>query len=203
MWLRFRARRTVFRLGLVTCLAGLTACGGSSHASRKPADLTVSLPVLDSREVKLDTGSAVDGNLRFTPLAVECGITYLIGTHAEIDYRGQLCRLRLAVANVDNTFHHFDTSAQRLVDTTGKAVAPDIQSLDIKRQDPDPLIGAGDTLIVSLYFALDPGRTPMTIVLRGDNDPSGIGTTVTAPHHRDGVRITIPKQALYKPKPIF
>ena len=203
MGLPFRPGRLIFRLCLAGLCTGLAACGSGSHANRKPADLTVHIPVVDSREVPLDVGAAIDGNLRLTPLAVECGITYLIGTHAEIDYKGQLCRLRLAVANIDNTFHHFDTGVQRLVDTTGKAVAPDAQSLDIKRQDPDPLIGAGDTLVIAIYFALDPGRTPEAIVLRGDHDPSGIGTTVTAPHHKDGVRITLPKQALYKPKPIF
>jgi len=192
--------------GLVVLIitVSLPACGSSAAKSRPPADLTVHIPRTDARDVPFSPqASTIDGNLRLTPLAAECGLTYLIGTHAEIDFKGQLCRLRLTVENVDNSFHRFDTTAQRLLDTTGKAVAPDGQAMDVKRQDREPLIGAGDALVLSLYFALAPHHVPAAFVLRGDNDPSGVGTSVTAPHRPQGVAVPIPRRALYTPKPIF
>jgi hypothetical protein len=192
-------------LGTAAAIIVLAACGGSGKLkSASSTDLTLHLPLTDEREIPISpAAAATDGNLQLTPLAAECGLTYLIGTHAEVDYKGQLCRIRVAVRNADNTFHGFDTTMQRLVDTKGKAVKPDPQAMDIKRQDQQPTLGAGATVVVSLYFALDPGRVPKTVVLRGDNDPSGIGTTVTTKHHPGGVIITIPAQALYKPKPVF
>jgi hypothetical protein len=146
--------------------------------------------------------AGVDGNLRLTPLGVECGITYQIGTHAEIDYSGQLCRLHLAVQNLDKSVHAFETTAQRLVDTSGVSKPPDYQAMDVARQVDPVQLGGNDAAVVTLYFALGKGKVPKQIELHGDNDPTGIGTTVTAPHSPHGVVLIIPKRALYKPNPI-
>ncbi len=144
----------------------------------------------------------IDGNLRLTPLGVECGITYQIGTHAEIDYSGQLCRLHLAVQNLDKSVHAFDTAAQRLVDRDGLSKPPDYQAMDVARQLNPVQLGGNDTAVVTLYFSLAKGKVPKQIELHGDHDPTGIGTTVTAPHATHGVVLVIPRQALYKPNPI-
>jgi len=186
------------------------ACSGSSHpaAASSPTpgatpSLTFKLPASDVREVLLPAGDAgVDGNLRLTPLGIECGITYQIGTHAEIDYSGQLCRLHLAVQNLDKSFHSFDTTAQRLIDRDGLAKPPDHEAMDVARQLDSVQLGGNDAVVVSLYFELAKGKVPKEIQLHGDNDPTGIGTTVTAPHSPHGVVLVIPKQALYKPNPI-
>jgi hypothetical protein len=152
--------------------------------------------------VLASSDGGIDGNMRLTPLGIECGITYQIGTHAEIDYSGQLCRLHLAVQNLDKSVHNFETTAQRLIDTAGLALAPDHQAMDVARQvDPVPL-GGNDTAVVTLYFNLAKGKVPKEIALHGDNDPTGIGTTVTAPHRPHGIVLVIPRQALYKPDPI-
>ena len=140
--------------------------------------------------------------MRLIPLGIECGITYQIGTHAEIDYSGQLCRLHLAVQNLDKSVHAFDTTAQRLVDTNGMAKPPDYQAMDVARQVNPVQLGGNDTAIVTLYFNLAKGKVPKEIQLHGDNDPTGIGTTVTAPHPPHGVVVVIPRRALYKPNPI-
>jgi hypothetical protein len=144
----------------------------------------------------------IDGNLRLMPLGIECGITYQIGTHAEIDYSGQLCRLHLAVQNLDRSVHAFEATAQRLIDTGGLAKAPDPQAMDVARQVDPVQIGGNDSAVVTLYFSLAKGKVPKEIQLHGDNDPTGIGTTVTAPHSPHGVVLVIPRQALYKPNPI-
>ena len=198
------------RTTLGACLSGLlligsvAGCGSGPSKSRSPADLAIHLPPVDSRDVPyLPAAATTDGNLRLTPLAAECGITYLIGTHAEIDFKGQLCRLRLAVQNVDNGFHTFDTTAQRLVDTTGKASPPDLQAMNVKRQDQQPILGAGDVLVMTLYFGLPDDHVPASFVLHGDNDPSGIATSATARHAPHGVTVAIPPRARYTPKPIF
>ncbi|MCW2545553.1 MAG: hypothetical protein JWN96_13 [Mycobacterium sp.] len=128
------------RLGLTSLavLAALVACGSSKRSSA----LSMQVPRVDEREVALSADqAATDGNLRLTPLAVECGITYLIGTHAEVDFKGQLCRFRLAIQNVDNTFHHFDSTIQRLVDTTGRTIAPDTAAMEVKRRSPTQSLG--------------------------------------------------------------
>jgi hypothetical protein len=187
-----------------------SACSGSSHpaASASPTprttpSLTFNLPASDAREVLLPASDAgVDGNLQLTPLGVECGITYQIGTHAEVDYSGQLCRLHLAVQNLDKSVHAFETTAQRLVDTDGVSKPPDHQAMGVARQVDPVQLGGNAAAVVTLYFELAKGKTPKEIQLHGDNDPTGIGTTVTAPHSPHGVVLVIPRQALYKPNPI-
>jgi hypothetical protein len=188
---------------------GIAACSGSSHpAAAAPTatptpQLTFRFPASDAREVLLPTSDAGnDGNLRLTPLGVECGITFQIGTHAEIDYSGQLCRLHLAVTNLDKSVHSFETTTQRLIDRDGAAKAPDPQAMDVARQVDPVQIGGNDTAVVTLYFSLAKGKTPQEFQLHGDNDPTGIGTTVTAPHLPHGLIVVIPRKALYKPNPI-
>jgi hypothetical protein len=161
------------------------------------------MPASDAREVLLPASDAgVDGNLRLIPLGVECGITYQIGTHAEIDYSGQLCRLHLAVQNEDKSVHAFETTAQRLIDRGGLAKAPDPQAMDVARQVDPVSIGGNDAAVVTLYFSLAKGRVPEEFQLHGDHDPTGIGTTVTAPHLPHGLLVQIPAKARYKPNPI-
>lgn len=195
---------------MVPAIAASAACSSASHPaavpSPKPAatpSLTLQLPASDAREVLLPASDAgIDGNLRLTPLGVECGITYQIGTHAEIDYSGQLCRLHLAVQNLDKSVHAFDTTAQRLIDRDGNAKPPDHQAMDVARQPDSVQLGGNAVAVVALYFELAKGKVPKEIQLHGDRDPTGIGTTVTAPHSPHGVVLVIPRQALYKPNPI-
>jgi hypothetical protein len=205
------ARRLLVAVaGVPAAILALGACSGSSHPSSggtpSPSatpSLTLRLPASDAREITLPASEAgVDGNLRLIPLGIECGITYQIGTHAEIDYSGQLCRLHLAVQNLDKSVHSFETSAQRLIDRDGTAKAPDQQAMDVARQVDPVQLGGNDTAIVALYFDLAKGKVPKEIQLHGDNDPTGIGTTVTAPHLPHGLVVVIPRAALYKPNPI-
>ena len=202
----------LLKLGPAGVLAVLAvgACSNSSHPSAAPSpqaavtpSLTLKLPASDAREVLLPASDAgQDGNLRLMPLGVECGITYQIGTHAEIDYTGQLCRLHLAVTNLDRSVHSFETTAQRLIDTDGNAKAPDPQAMDVARQVDPVQLGGNDTAVIMLYFSLAKGKIPQQIELHGDHDPTGIGTTVTAPHLPHGLVVVIPHKALYKPNPI-
>ena len=188
----------------------LAACSSSSHPAASPSQhvsatpsLSLKLPASDAREVLLPASDAgVDGNLRIIPLGVECGINYQIGTHAEIDYSGQLCRLHVAVQNLDKSVHAFETTAQRLIDRDGAAKPPDPQAMDVARQIDPVQIGGNDTAIVTLYFSLAKGKVPKEFQLHGDHDPTGIGTTVTAPHLPHGLVVVIPSRALYKPNPI-
>jgi hypothetical protein len=202
--------RRVALAAAVTPVMAAAACSSSSHPATAPPpsasatpSLTLKLPASDAREVLLPPSAAgVDGNLRLIPLGIECGITYQIGTHAEIDYSGQLCRLHLAVQNLDKSVHSFETTDQRLIDTDGVAKPPDYQAMDVARQVDPVQLGGNDTAIVTLYFNLAKGKIPQRIELHGDNDPTGIGTSVTAPHLPHGLVLVIPKQALYKPNPI-
>ena len=189
-------------LAVSGCSGSHPAAGSAPTPSATPS-LTLRLPASDAREITLPaSGAGVDGNLRLIPLGIECGITYQIGTHAEIDYSGQLCRLHLAVQNLDKSVHSFQTSAQRLIDRDGDAKAPDPQAMDVARQVDPVQLGGNDTVIVTLYFNLAKGKVPKEIQLHGDNDPTGIGTTVTAPHLPHGLVVEIPRAALYKPNPI-
>ena len=193
------SRRLLALTATAAVLVG-SGCSSSSHpADSTPAvsatpSLTLRLPASDAREILLPASDAgVDGNLRLTPLGVECGITYQIGTHAEIDYSGQLCRLHLAVQNLDKSVHSFETTAQRLVDRDGLATAPDYQAMDVARQVDPVQLGGNDTAIVTLYFNLAKGKVPKEIQLHGDHDATGIGTTVTAPHLPHGLVVPIPR----------
>ncbi len=202
------SRRLLALTATAAVLVGSGCSSSSPPAGSTPAvsatpSLTLRLPASDAREILLPASDAgVDGNLRLTPLGIECGITYQIGTHAEIDYSGQLCRLHLAVQNLDKSVHSFETTAQRLVDRDGLAKAPDYQAMDVARQVDPVQLGGNDTAIVTLYFNLAKGKVPKEIQLHGDHDTTGIGTTVTAPHLPHGLVVPIPRQALYKPNPI-
>jgi hypothetical protein len=199
---------TVRRLAVavVSAVLSFAACSSPArHPASSPAasPLTLRLPASDAREVALPSSEGrVDGNLLIVPLGVECGLTFLIGTHAEIDFSGQLCRLHVAVENQDRSVHSFATGSQRLIDRGGIAVPPDHLAMEVTRQIESVQIGGNDTAVVTLYFKLATGKQPVAFELHGDQDPTGIGTTVTAPHLPRGLIVTIPKEAMYQPKPI-
>jgi hypothetical protein len=130
---------------LLVLLAGsvlLTGC--TSTPARTPPPVTTTTPYART------PGDCA--KLTVTTLAVQPGITYMIGTHAEWDPKGQLVRIRVAITNSDATYHTTRTSDYRLLDAAGAEYATSVDAMRIKRQPDEVEIGAADRLEVELWY---------------------------------------------------
>lgn len=101
--------------------------------------------------------------LTVTPVAVQPGITYIIGTHAEWDPKGQLVRVRVAIVNSDATFHTTRTTDYRLLDAAGAEYPTSVDGMRIKRQPGEVEIGAGDRLEVELWYDIPTAAAPRSL----------------------------------------
>lgn len=96
-------------------------------------------------------------------MAVQPGITYMIGTHAEWDPKGQFVRVRVAIVNSDATFHTTRTTDYRLVDAAGAEYSTNVDGMRIKRQPGEAEIGAGDRLEVELWYDIPTAAVPHSL----------------------------------------
>ncbi|MGF6880637.1 hypothetical protein ABIA39_000518 [Nocardia sp. GAS34] len=101
--------------------------------------------------------------LTVTPLVVQPGIGYVIGTHAEWDPKGQFVRIRVAITNSDATYHTTRTSDYRLLDAAGAEYPTSVDAMRIKRQPDAVEIGAGDRLEVELWYDIPTTTTARSL----------------------------------------
>jgi hypothetical protein len=128
------------------------------------------------------------GNLTFRPTGLTCGMHWAFGTHAELEAKGQFCRLGVVVENVDSTFHDVVLAQQRLFDATGRAYPPSFDVMRAKRQPDSITIGARDAVELDLWFDVAANAQVNAARFIGDNDPSGIDLVVNTPHPPGGAR---------------
>lgn len=169
--------------GLGVLVGRLTAPGGPSELAARPA--RVGETVLSGAAVRY-------GNLSLRPTGLTCGLHWVVGTHADQEARGQFCRLGLEATNVDSTFHDLTTARQRLVDAAGHAYGPSDQAMRIERQPDVATVGARDAVALDVWFDVPTTAKIVEARLVGDDDPSGIATTVTTPRTPSGVRVRLP-----------
>ncbi|MBL7488673.1 hypothetical protein I6A60_28605 [Frankia sp. AgB1.9] len=192
---RTREPRRVRRLLLVVGAAvGLLAVGGGLGflGGRLSAPVGRSADRAVRPEEKVQHAAAVRyGNLTFRPTGLTCGMHWAFGTHAELEAKGQYCRLGVVVENVDSTFHDLVTGKQRLVDSAGKAYAPSFDAMRAKRQPDSITIGARDAVEIDLWFDVPAGGRIDAARLVGDDDPSGIDDVVNTPRPSGGARVPL------------
>jgi hypothetical protein len=131
------------------------------------------------------------GNLTFRPTGLTCGLHWAFGTHAELEAKGQYCRLGVVVENVDSTFHDLVTTKQRLVDSAATGYAPSFDVMRAKRQPDSITIGARDAVEIDLWFDVPAKARIDAARLVGDDDPSGIDAVVNTPRPSGGARVAL------------
>jgi hypothetical protein len=99
--------------------------------------------------------------------------------------------MRLRVRSDDATFHTFDLDAQRLLLSSGPAVAPAPDVMSIKRQPDKVELGARNVVELDLWFEPPTGAQPVALMLRGDLDTDEGGPSVVPAKSREAlVRLT-------------
>ena len=103
-------------------------------------------------------------------IAVESGLTYIVGTHAEFTPKyGQFLRIRVSVSNDDPDFHTVHTMVSALIDAAGVSHLPNRDAMLIKRQPADLELGGNDEAQFELWYDLAPATRPVAVALRQDD----------------------------------
>jgi hypothetical protein len=172
-------------VGLLAVGAGLGFLGGRLSA---PAGQSADRAIRPGE--KAQHAAAVRyGNLTFRPTGLTCGLHWAFGTHAELEARGQFCRLAVVVTNIDSGFHDVGTDGQRLVDAGGRTYPPSFDVMRAKRQPDSITIGARDAVELDLWFDVPLGARIDAARMVGDEDPSGIDGVVNTPRPAGGARV--------------
>jgi hypothetical protein len=128
----------------------LAAATGCSHGS-PPAYRLSPRPVRD-RETPLPDRPVADGKITFTAIGLRTGITFIVGSHADLPAHGQFVRVRLVCDNGYPNFHTIDTGRQLLITTDGQAHQVDENGMRVERQ-PDTIdLGSRDRLEFDLLY---------------------------------------------------
>src|SRR5205807_9621187 len=93
----------------------------------------LALPLLRG-ERRLEGRTARSGSLVFAPIAVDCAIPAVVGTHAETFPRGIYCRFRVAISNVGQTYGTLDAGQQRLLTPSAGVFLTDRHAMLVRRQ---------------------------------------------------------------------
>jgi hypothetical protein len=168
---------------LVSALGG---CDSSPPAPATPTRLPIPAVTLLPGEHPLAARTVNDGNLAFTPLGLTCDIPSVIGTHGELNARGQYCRVTLEVYNRDVSFHTVSVGRQQLVDRTGRRYLPAYDPMNIKRQPGSLSLGSQDRILLQVWFELPESAHAARICLHGDHEPSGLPINAPAPAAPNG-----------------
>ncbi len=170
-------------LALGTALGGCDS-GPPAHAAAK--HLPVPPIALLPGEHTLAGRPVDDGNLTFTPLGLTCDIPSVVGTHGELNARGQYCRVTLEVYNQDVSFHTVSVGRQQLVDERGRRYLPADDPMNIKRQPSSLSLGSQDRILLQVWFELPGSAHATRICLHGDHEPSGLPINAPAPAAPNG-----------------
>ncbi|MEV4254268.1 DUF4352 domain-containing protein, partial [Spirillospora sp. NPDC049652] len=142
---------------------------GSLQGCARHEDRGYTLPaekLRDGEKAQKDrTGRSSD--MLFTVVAYTDGIATILGTHAEMNPKGQYVRIRLLCVNTGRDLQVFDTWAQRLVLTDGRRIGADINSTMVKRQPERLSVGANMRAEFDLWFDVPKGAKVKSVQLYG------------------------------------
>jgi hypothetical protein len=98
-------------------------------------------------------GPYKSGHILLTPLRMTCGLSEIVGTHAEWFAQGQICYVRVAISNNEAFTHTFDAAKTALTTTAGASIGYSAEAQQIKRQ-PESIaqLGAHDRYEIDIYF---------------------------------------------------
>ncbi|MGF7233475.1 MAG: hypothetical protein ACQSGP_00735 [Frankia sp.] len=186
-------RTVVLTVAVGAVVVGAVFAGGfASGRATTPARSSDRAGRIRPGETVLHRPAVTDNNLSLRPTGITCGLRWVVGTHADLEAHGQYCRLGLEVTNRDATFHDLTTAAQRLVVVGGRSYAPSLDATRVERQPDVATIGARDVVDLDVWFDIPASDRVAGTRLVGDDDPTGINTTVTAPHPRGGIYVSLP-----------
>ena len=151
-------RWSVGVLAVVALAVGLPVAltSGSGHGSPPVAVKTLALPLFRG-EQRLEGPTAGSGSLVFDPIAVDCAIPAVVGTHAETFPRGIYCRFRVAISNVGQTYETFDPGQQRLLTPSAEVFLTDRHAMLVRRQADLFSVPARDLLTLELWYDVPRG----------------------------------------------
>ena len=159
-----------------TAAALLVLGGALAGCTRPPAPETAptgaptyQLPPRTARpsETPLAGATTGDDSASVTVLGLRAHQTFLVGTHADVQARGEFARLRVAVENDSRTFLSFALADMLLVTADGTAHRPDVQAMAIKRQPETVDLGAQGRIEFDLWYDLPAGSRLRLLRLAG------------------------------------
>jgi hypothetical protein len=163
--------------GLVIGAAVATAAAFVWPApTTKPAALD---PPLRTNEILLSGPRVSIGHLTYQPLRMACGLSEVVGSHAELAASGQFCEVRGAVGNVDAVTHDWNSRQTALTTTDGRSFPVSEDAMGAKRQPEVLTIGAAVRYEFDVYFSVPLGETVQGMTIQGSE--GGLPVTVPLP----------------------
>jgi hypothetical protein len=159
---------------LVTAAALLTVLAGCTHASPSApaapsASPTYPLPPRAVRpfETPIAGATAVSDPISVAVIGMRAHATYLVGTHADFQPRGEFDRLRVVLQNDSRTFLSLTLADMLLVTADGTAHRPDLQAMVIKRQPETIDLGSQGRIEFDLWYDVPVGSKLRLLRLAG------------------------------------
>ena len=177
-WRWFSGALVVVALAVGVPVA-LTSRGGHRPPRAGASVRMLAIPVFRG-EQRLDGPTARSGNLAFDPIAVDCAIAGVIGTHAETFPRGIYCRFRVAISNVGQTYETFDPAGQRMLTTSGDAFLTDRHAMLARRQADRFSVPPRDLLTLELWWDVPRGTVVTGFELSAEDQ--SVAGRIPLPH---------------------
>lgn len=164
---------------------GCSATGAPDEAAPSSQGTYVESPrTVRPDEIPLDGRTVQDGDTTFSLVGLSEHMPTLLGSHAEIQARGQFVRVRLVISNVGRSSVLFDTERQLLVLKDGSTAVPDLPTMMVKRQPHTFDLGAAVRLEFDLYWDVPKDAEPVALRAFG-------GPTLTDMEDKEGTDIKL------------
>jgi len=129
-------------------------------------------PPLRTNEILLPNPQLRVGHLTYQPLRMACGLTEVVGSHAELFAKGQFCEVRGSVGNVDAVTHDWNSRQTALITTDGGSFPVSEDAMGAKRQPEVLTIGAAVRYEFDIYYSVPLGETVKGMTIQDtEGDP--------------------------------
>jgi hypothetical protein len=129
-------------------------------------------PPLRTNEILLSNPQLRVGHLTYQPLRMACGLTEVVGSHAELFAKGQFCEVRGAVGNLDAVTHDWNSRQTALITTDGRSFPVSEDAMGAKRQPEVLTIGAAVRYEFDIYYSVPLGETVKGMTIQDtEGDP--------------------------------
>lgn len=142
-------RKILLAAGILLVVGALPACSGGGS---KPAAYKLPPRPVRDRETPLPYREVSDGRITFAAIGLRTGITFIVGSHADLPAQGQYVRVRVVCDNGYPNFHTIDLNKQLLVTTDGQTHQTDVNGMRVERQPDTFDLGSHDRLEFDLLY---------------------------------------------------
>ena len=130
-------------------------------------------PEPQTNEIFLHVPQIRIGELTYQPLRMACGVSEVVGSHAEWPAKGQFCEIRGTVGNWDAQTHEWDSSKTELLTTDGRKIPMSVDAMEVKRQPDQLVIGSEVHYEFDVYYDVPRDATVKAIVIDdAEQDPT-------------------------------